>query len=685
MLIKTTYIIIFLIGIHTVCFGQNLQWIENISNVDDDIDIHSMTLSSNGDVFIGGSYDEQVLSDGSSQGVKFGGAQANTTDEQNGFIAKYNSIGVQQWIIDFGSPNSTSGYSPLGMVEDAGFLYVVGSFKHATGSGMDFDPGVGTNYYLSSSTATDFFISKYNTLDGSMVWAYIGSGSAGSDLPSGIDVDVTGNIYVSGYVTNGSSAVDFDIKNGTAPSANGIANKKHLYLLKFDSACNFLWRVNVLNSSDISGGNLVVDRANNFIYLAGGIGEDSGGDPSFSGNTLNVNTTDDAFIVKYDINGNFVWVKNIAESTSSNWVHSIDVDNSGDLFVSGVLQGTADFDPLGTQNRSSVGSYDAFFAKYTSSGAYIWAYSIGSTSFGEGGYSLDVNASGEVLIGGAMYGAADYNPEGTGGAIVKGAAGSRYAYVGVYDTDFKYQWCHAIGNATVSTGNNYIRSVAFDDNATTCALYVFGYHAQSITEDFDPDNAGGNFTATGSDDNGFLAQYGYCPIMLPIELQTFDAFLVDRNVVLNWSTISENNNDFFELQRSFDGVTFETFEILSGAGTSQELIQYSTIDYLPMANLSYYRLKQVDYNGNSSFSAVRAVDFSSNLSINLFPNPATSSLRITNLPKGSIISIYSINGAFIQHVFSSIVDVSKLAEGMYQFVIEGPSSVEVKRFSVKHE
>ncbi len=664
--------------------GQGLNWLEQINNVDDDIDVHSMTLSSTGNIFIGGSYDEQVASNGSTQGVKFGTLIPATSDEQNGFLAKYNNSGAQQWLTYFGTPNSTSGYSPLAMVENAGFLYVVGSFKHATGSGMDFDPGAGTLFYTSQSSNTDFFVSKYNSSNGSLVWTYVGAGTAGSDLPSGIDVDASGNIYVTGKVANGSTPVDFDIKSGTAASANGIASKVHLYLVKYDADCNFQWRVNVLNSSDNSGGALVVDRANSFVYMAGGIGENSSGsDPNFSGTTLNVDATDDGFIAKYNLLGTLQWVKNIAASTSPNWVRSIDVDGAGALYVSGTLQGTADYDPTaGTFNMTAVGSHDAFFAKYSSAGTRVWSYKMGSSSFGESGYGIDVNTSGELVIGGAMYGAADYNPEGTGGAQVKGANGSRYAFIGVYDTAFVYSWCNVIGNASITANLNYTQAVKFDDNAANCAVYGYGYMARSITEDFDPNNAGGSFTSTGTKENGFFVQYGNCPNPLPVELLNFDASPYKRTVLLDWTTVSEINNDYFEVERSVDVVNFEYVGTIDGVGNSQQTENYSMIDYSPYDGVSYYRLKQFDFNGEFEYSQIRVVKFNGGDDVIIFPNPTSGSFSVYSTPDGSHVSIVSMNGKLVREITTDVVDVEDIANGVYFVRIQTEEKIISKKLVI---
>jgi hypothetical protein len=94
---------------------------------------------------------------------------------------------------------------------------------------------------------------------------------------------------------------------------------------------------------------------------------------------------------------------------------------------------------------------------------------------------------------------------------------------------------------------------------------------------------------------------------LPIELLNFEASLNDGVVTLNWQTASEEQNDFFWIQRSIDGFNWENIAWQDGAGNSSALISYNAEDRQPVLGLSYYRLKQVDMNGAFSFSPTRVI------------------------------------------------------------------------------
>jgi hypothetical protein len=94
---------------------------------------------------------------------------------------------------------------------------------------------------------------------------------------------------------------------------------------------------------------------------------------------------------------------------------------------------------------------------------------------------------------------------------------------------------------------------------------------------------------------------------LPIELLYFHARMQNNNVHLDWSTASEINNDYFEVQRSKDNVSFETIDVIKGAGNSTTELTYTGIDKNPFAGVSYYRLRQIDFDGKYSFSQTVAV------------------------------------------------------------------------------
>jgi hypothetical protein len=94
---------------------------------------------------------------------------------------------------------------------------------------------------------------------------------------------------------------------------------------------------------------------------------------------------------------------------------------------------------------------------------------------------------------------------------------------------------------------------------------------------------------------------------LPIDLLSFTAKYQDGKVLLNWATGSEINNDYFTLERSRDAVSAEIIGFVDGAGNSSQTLHYEFIDHDPLPGISYYRLKQTDYDGSFEYSQWVAV------------------------------------------------------------------------------
>ena len=116
---------------------------------------------------------------------------------------------------------------------------------------------------------------------------------------------------------------------------------------------------------------------------------------------------------------------------------------------------------------------------------------------------------------------------------------------------------------------------------------------------------------------------------LPVELVDFSARVTDaQQVALEWTTATETNNDFFSVQRSKSGTEWETITEVSGAGTSANSNFYQVTDPVPYPGMSYYRLKQTDFDGQFTFSSTVAVQIHAEADLELFPNPAGNSVTI---------------------------------------------------------
>lgn len=185
-----------------------------------------------------------------------------------------------------------------------------------------------------------------------------------------------------------------------------------------------------------------------------------------------------------------------------------------------------------------------------------------------------------------------------------------------------------------------------------------------------------------SDPEAFVS-FGNTITNLPIELDYFEANLNEEagRVSTLWSCVSQNNNDYFTIERSIDGNNFEEIGTIDGAGTTTKTENYKFTDYDPLIGLSYYRLRQTDNDGRTeTFNAVSVhyiipldeVDIQ-----NVWPNPFVNDFTVEyylNMPSEITISLYSQHGLqlFSENVLSKegrneyrYYSDSELSPGMY--------------------
>lgn len=138
---------------------------------------------------------------------------------------------------------------------------------------------------------------------------------------------------------------------------------------------------------------------------------------------------------------------------------------------------------------------------------------------------------------------------------------------------------------------------------------------------------------------------------LPVALLSFNANPANNAVLTQWTTQTEINNAYFTVERSADGQNFEAVGTVKGAGNSSALRNYEYTDEEPLKGTSYYRLRQTDYNGNSTLSDVVPVSFVVNGSMTVYPNPATSEVFISIRNPGDEVTI-NINDMLGRRIYS---------------------------------
>ncbi|MBL7909877.1 MAG: SBBP repeat-containing protein [Bacteroidia bacterium] len=418
----------------------NYQWAKGIGNSGSEAG-YCIKEDFSGNVYVCGKFRLTVDFDPSA-----GIANLTSNGNEDFFLAKYNSSGNYVWAKSIGGTGSESAQSIA--IDNAGNILVTGYFFYT----VDFDPSVGLAN-MTSVGASDFFIAKYDN-NGNYVWSK-SAGLVNGDGGYSITLDLVGNAYTTGNSNGGD-----------------------IFIRKYDIGGTLQWEKMISGAYSENGECIVYNNGN--IYLTGYFRGIVDFDPSAS--TANLATTSgidgDVFIASYDTNGNYNWAKSFGSASANDYGHSVAVDGLGDLYICGDYRSTVDFDPSGgISNLTSLGGSDMFITKFTPTGTFIWAKSIGGVN-NDTGLGLAIDNSNNVYVTGWFYETVDFDPSAAGVATIT-STGMGDLYIAKYDLNGNYLLAVNMGGTASEQGN----SIAL--NNTT--IYLTGSF-QSNSCDFDPSN-----------------------------------------------------------------------------------------------------------------------------------------------------------------------------------------------------
>ncbi len=260
-----------------------------------------------------------------------------------------------QWAKNEGSTEFDSGRSIC--IDNSGNIYITGVFSD-TG---DFDPGPGV-YNLNSNGGSDIFIQKLDNA-GNLIWVKSIGGIQG-DIGSCIKVDNKGNLYVSGTYSN---TVDFDPGPGIQ---NLIGNGVNLFVLKLDTAGNYIWAKSMGGSNIEENWGLAVDSNKN-VYTTGQFQGLVDFDPGMNIYNLISNGGKDIYISKLDSMGQFQWAHSFGDNFTDRG-SAVSIDGSNNVLLTGSFAGTVDFDPGPGVFNLTASSSDIFILKLDANGNLLW-------------------------------------------------------------------------------------------------------------------------------------------------------------------------------------------------------------------------------------------------------------------------------------------------------------------------
>lgn len=162
---------------------------------------------------------------------------------------------------------------------------------------------------------------------------------------------------------------------------------------------------------------------------------------------------------------------------------------------------------------------------------------------------------------------------------------------------------------------------------------------------------------------------------LPVSFSSFKVKAQEQTSLLSWSTDSEVNNKGFEILRSTDTKHWDSIGFLEGQHTSSERKEYLFYDISPEKDVNYYRLKQLDNNGNYTYSEMLAISHKQEkiATIRVFPNPCIDQIRVFTEQEGNSYELISTSGQTILQgwVENNTINVSNLARGTYYLRVTG--------------
>lgn len=300
------------------------------------------------------------------------------------------------------------------------------------------------------------------------------------------------DVYSSG-IFNGT----FDFDPSGSSSTLTATGPSDMYISKITTGNAFVW------AKQIGGAGSGVEQPqhiieyNSSIYVVGYFNGSTDFDLSSASGSSTSAGSNDIFLAKYDAFGNFVWRRTMG-STGADQGYGLTLDAAGNLVICGSFTGTVDFDPgAGVSNLSAGASgTDAFFAKYTQAGTFVFARRVGDgASSNEVAYNVRTNISNEIFICGAFSSAScDFDP--SAAIVTKPLVGSSDGYVARYSSTGVYTYATVYG----TTAGDAVNDLAIDSQSYVYFVGNFGSVGVGTTTSSTPAgitlvNAGGSATS----------------------------------------------------------------------------------------------------------------------------------------------------------------------------------------------
>jgi hypothetical protein len=372
----------------------NFLWAKRI----DGQTVNSLTLDVSGNLVLAGNYGGYNDFDPGEDTLSF------SSLSWDAFVLKLSPLGDLIWAKTFGGFGADIILSMES--DDLGNIYTTGTFIGTA----DFDPSTEVDEHSAYNwdpfyPKTDLFISKLDS-DGEFVWAKA-IGGPYDDQGSSIDVDGSGNSYITGFYYD---TVDFDpnagVNNQTASITNN-APRKEVFVMKLNTLGNLEWVNSIGDVASDEGRSVALDNSGDLLVFGSFFGTVN---LDFGPGVHEVTSTGnyDGFILKLNEFGELIWAAhNIPEESA------VDIDPDGNMYLLGSFSGTVDFDP-GPDSLilSSNTSYPFLYVqKINPLGGLEWVVTFQHTlNAWQTGSAIEIDQVGNIFLTGGFLHTIDFDP-----------------------------------------------------------------------------------------------------------------------------------------------------------------------------------------------------------------------------------------------------------------------------------
>jgi Secretion system C-terminal sorting domain/Beta-propeller repeat len=554
------------------------------------------------------------------------------------FIASASGQGLSfNWAKKVNSKPSGQGNAIT--TDASGNVFSAGTF----GATADFDPGTGVSNLTCINLvnySANLYLQKLDA-NGNFIWARnIASGGSFQEVRD-IVVDAAGNTYVVGKFMG---TTDFDPSTSTynltaAGSYSDSGDSVDIFILKIDALGNFVWAKRIGQQYKDDAFSIALD-ANNNVYVTGQFGQTVDFNPGagvFSMTAVGTGGTQDAFILKLDTNGIFVWAKKVGGQYPDSG-NAIEIDSSGNIYVVGYLLNGGDFDPGTGVFNLSGGNERTFILKLDNTGGFLWAKQTG----GEG-VVMNIDNSGNVYLTGSYTTVnQDFDPGTPLVNLTPFTEGNQDLFIQKFDSSGNFVWLKSM----IGQGQDKANSIDIDSFGN---IYTTGTFSWTI--DFDPGIGVSNLSAGGYD-------------IYISKLNTSGDFIWAGNIGADGSLGNPDDGS----QDKFGALTIDSSDNLF---LTNMVSLFADLD--PNSTIFYT-------SASERFGAFVLKLSQSNLSLNqfekknlsLYPNPTSSQINLSleNNLERALIKIISTQGQIVLESKNILgtnfsFDVSNLTNGMY--------------------